>query len=111
MKAYPFLLKVSSFTGRAAVFFFISTVLLFFFYLLGNLQDFLDDTQLFLVSLLNVSLLLQLVSSIYLAGFLAMRCIREKRGFPARFILLALSAVFSLGLLVAIRFLQSWLRA
>jgi hypothetical protein len=29
----------------------------------------------------------------------------------ARFVLLALSAVFSLSLLVAIRFLQSWLQA
>jgi hypothetical protein len=111
MRAYPFLLRVSSITGRAVVFFFISTLLLFFFYLLGNMQDFLDETQLFLVSLLNLSLILQLVTSIYLAGFLVMRSLKEKRRFMARFVLLALSAVFSLSLLVAIRFLQSWLQA
>ncbi len=110
MRAYPFLLRVSSFTGRAVVFFFLFTLLVFFFYLLGNLQDFLDSTQLFLVFLLNLSLILQIVTSVYFAGFLVMRSIKEKRVFVARFVLLALSMFFSLGLLAAVRFLQSWLQ-
>ena len=54
MKGYPFLSRVSSFAGRAVVFFFIVSVLCLFFYVLGNDQDFLDSTQLFLLNCLLV---------------------------------------------------------
>jgi hypothetical protein len=111
MKTYPFLLRVSSFTGRAVVFFFISSLLAFFFYLLGNYQDFLDSTQLFLLAVLHVSLILQLACSVYLAAFLVLRSIREHKVFLARFIMLALSMAVCGGLLVSMRFLQSWLQA
>jgi hypothetical protein len=111
MKAYPFLLRVSSFAGRAVAFFFISALLVLFFYLLGNYQDFLDSTQLFLLSLLNITLILQLVSGFYFAVFLSIRSFRERRFFVLRTILLILSLIFSAGLLVAMRFLQSWLQA
>ncbi len=111
MKEYPFLLRVSSFAGRAVVFFFFSAILVFFFYLLGNYQGFLDSTQLFLISLLHVLLLLQLISAVVFAVLLAVRSVTERRFFALRTILLVLSLLICAGLLVAMGFLQSWLQA
>ena len=111
MKAYPFLLHVSSFVGRAVVFFFVISLLLCFFYVLGNYQDFLDSTQLFLLSLLRVSLGLEIVCGIWCAGFLAFRTARERRPFLVRWILLVLSLLCCSGLLLALRFVQQWLQS
>jgi hypothetical protein len=111
MKAYPFLSRVSSFVGRAVVFFFMLSVLLFFFYLLGNYQDFLDSTQLFLLSLLRVTLGLELASGVWLAVFLVYRNVRERRPFLVRWILLILSLACCSGLLVTLRFVQQWLQS
>lgn len=111
MKEYPFLLRVSSFAGRAVVFFFISALLVLFFYLLGNYQGFLDSTQLFLLSLLHVLLVLQLVSGMNFAVLLVVRSIRERHFFALRTILLLISLAASFGLLTAMGFLQSWLQA
>ena len=111
MKSYPFLLHVSSFVGRAVVFFFMVSLLLCFFYVLGNYQDFLDSTQLFLLSLLRVALGLQLVCGIWYAGFLAWRNTHEQRPHLVRWILLALSLFCCSGLLLALRFVQQWLQS
>jgi hypothetical protein len=110
MKQYPFLSHVSSFTGRAVVFFFMVSVLLFFFYMLGNYQDFLTSTQLLLLSLLRVSLGLEIASGAWLAGFLVYRNVHERRPFVVRWILLVVSLLFSVSLLVALRFVQQWLQ-
>jgi hypothetical protein len=111
MKGYPFPSQVSSFAGRAVVFFFIVSLLSLFFYVLGNYQDFLDATQLFLLECLRVSLSLQLLCSIWLAGFLVCRAARERRAFVVRWILLGLSFCVSTVLLAALRLVQQWLHA
>lgn len=111
MKGYPFLTYVSSFAGRAVVFFFIVALLSLFLYILGNYQDFLDSTQLFLLGCLRVSLSLQLVCSVWLAGFLVYRAVQERRAFIVRWVLLAVSFGASAVLLVALRLVQQWLRA
>jgi hypothetical protein len=111
MKEYPFLLRASSFAGRAVVFFFVLSALLCFFYALGNYQDFLDSTQLFLLRLLRVSLELELFCGAWLAGFLVYRNVREHRAFVARWILLVLSFACCTVLLVALRFMQQWLQS
>jgi hypothetical protein len=111
MKGYPFLSRVSSFAGRAVVFFFIVSVLCLFFYILGNDQDFLDSTQLLLLSCLRVSLSLELVTSIWLAGFLVWRSVREHRTFIVRWILLVLSFSTASVLLAALRLVQQWLKS
>jgi hypothetical protein len=110
MKQYPFLSHVSSFTGRAVVFLFMVSVLLFFFYMLGNYQDFLTSTQLLLLSLLRVSLGLEIAAGVWLAGFLVYRNIHERRMFVVRWILLAIALIFSTALLVTLRFVQQWLQ-
>ncbi len=111
MKEYPFLTRLSSFTGRAVVFFFLLSVLLFFFYLLGNYQDFLDSTQLFLLSLLRLALVLELASGAYLAVFLVRHCVHTRRPYVLRWILLVLSMSASGGLLLALQYVRAWLRA
>jgi hypothetical protein len=111
MKAYLFLSRLSSFTGRAVAFFFVVSILLLFFYLVGNYQDFLDSTQIFLLSLLHVSLGLQLACGVWLAGFLVYRNRHEHRRFLLRWILLILSFVFCAGLLVALSYVQQWLQS
>jgi len=110
-KAYLFLSRLSSFTGRAVAFFFVISILLLFSYLIGNYQDFLDSTQIFLLSLLHVSLGLQLACGVWLAGFLAYRNKHEHRRFLLRWILLILSCVCSAGLLVALSYVQQWLQS
>jgi hypothetical protein len=111
MKGYSFLHHVSSFTGRAVVFFFLTSVLCVFLYVLGNYQDFLDSTQLLLLGCLRVSLSLQLVCSVWLAGFLVWRVVRERRPFIVRWVLLGLSFCASAVLLAALRMVQQWLHA
>jgi hypothetical protein len=111
MKGYPLLSQVSSFTGRAVVFFFTVSVLCLFFYVLGNNQDFLDSTQLFLLTCLRISLSLEIVTSIWLAGFLVRRGIRERRAFIVRWVLLVLSLAASSVLLAALRLVQQWLHS
>lgn len=111
MKGYSFLFSVSSFVGRAVVFFFLTSVLALFLYILGNYQDFLDSTQLLLLGCLRASLSLQLLSSLWLGGFLIYRAVRERRSFIVRWILLGLSFCVSAVLLTVLRMLQQWLHA
>ena len=111
MKGYPLLSQVSSFTGRAVVFFFTVSVLCLFFYVLGNNQDFLDSTQLFLLTCLRISLSLQILTSVWLAGFLVWRGVREHRAFIVRWVLLVLSFSVSTVLLAALRLVQQWLKS
>lgn len=111
MKEYPFLTRLSSFTARAVVFFFLLSLLLFFFYLLGNYQDFLDSTQLFLLSMLRLALALELASGAYLAIFLVRHCLHSRRPFVLRWVLLVLSMTSSGALLLALQYIRAWLRA
>jgi hypothetical protein len=109
MKGYRFLSRVSSFTGRAVVFCFILSALLFYLYVLGNDQDFLDSTQVLILSLLRISLSLELVTGFWLAGLLVYRTISEHRVLLLRGVLLVLSLVICGALLVALRMVQQWL--
>ncbi len=111
MKGYRFLSRLSSFAGRAVVFFFIVSILLLLLYVLGNYQDFLDSTQLFLLSSLRVSLSLEMITGAWLAGFLVYRNVSEHRPFAVRWVLLALAFCASAVLLTALRLVQQWLHS
>jgi hypothetical protein len=111
MKGYPFLSYVSSFAGRAVIFLFIVSLLCLFLYSLGNYQDFLDSTQLFLLACLRASLSLQMIASFWLGGFLVYRSIKEHRRFVVRWVLLGLSFAVSAVLLALLRLVQQWLHS
>jgi len=88
------------------VFFFIFSLLLFLLYLLGNFQEFLDSTQIFLIQLLKVSLLAEVfVGLLYL---LMVFLLRRQRRFIGKVILCSLSVVTSFLLLLAFSFLTAW---
>jgi hypothetical protein len=110
MRSHRFLTHAASFTGRAVVFFFIVSALACFLYVLGNYQDFLDSTQALLLSTLRISLGLEIVSGVWLAGFLVCRA-ALRRPFILRAILLLLSLAACAALLVSLRFAQQWLQA
>lgn len=92
--------------SRTVVFFFIFSLLLFLLYLLGNFQEFLDSTQIFLIQLLKVSLLAEVfVGLLYL---LMVFLLRRQRRFLGKVILCSLAVVASFVLLLAFSFLTAW---
>ncbi|HET6487150.1 MAG TPA: hypothetical protein VFH83_12060 [Spirochaetia bacterium] len=111
MRAYPFPRRLSSFAGRAVAFFFVLSILLLYIYLVGNYQDFLDSSQIYLLSLLRISLVLELASGFALAVFLGWRVARDHRPFVGRWLLLLGSMVCAFGLLAALRFAQQWFQS
>lgn len=94
--------------GRATVFFFILSLIVFALYLLGNFQEFLDSTQVFLILLLRVSLLAQVFAG--LLYILLLFLLRRQRRLVMRLILCFFSVVVSLALLLAFSFLSAWLQ-
>ena len=92
--------------ARAVVFLFVLSLLLFGLYLLGNFQEFLDTTQVFLLEVLRLSLLAEVflgVLYMFLVFFL-----RRQRRFFAKLVLCFLSVVFCWILLLGISFLSAW---
>ena len=90
------------------MFFFILSLLLFLLYLLGNVQEFLDSTQIFLIHLLKVSLLAEIFTG--LVYLLMVFLLRRQRRLLGKMILCTLSVVSSFVLLLAFSFLTAWLQ-
>jgi hypothetical protein len=92
--------------ARAVIFFFLFSLLLFLLYLLGNFQEFLDSTQVFLLQLLKVSLLAEVfVGLLYI---ILVFFLRRQRRLYVKLILCSLSVVFCYLLLLAFSFLSAW---
>ena len=92
--------------ARGVVFFFVLSLLLFALYLLGNFQEFLDSTQVFLLDFLRLSLLGEVflgVLYIFLVFFL-----RRQRRYFGKLVLCFLAVVFCWVLLLGISFLSAW---
>jgi hypothetical protein len=111
MRGYLFVRQLSSFVGRAVVFLFGVSVLLFFFYALGSSQEFLDSTQLLILSVLRVTLLLEAAAGVWYAGFLVWRNVTERRPFVMRWLLLVVSLAICAVLLAALQFVRQWLQS
>lgn len=94
--------------ARTVVFFFIFSLLLFLLYILGNFQEFLDSTQIFLIQLLKVSLLAEVFTG--LLYLLIIFLLRRQRRFLGKVILCSLSIVASFVLLMAFSFLTAWIQ-
>ena len=92
--------------ARGVVFFFVVSLLLFCLYLLGNFQEFLDTTQIFLLDALRLGLLAEVflgVLYIFLVFFL-----RRQRRYAVKLILCFLSVLFCWVLLLGVSFLSAW---
>ena len=79
--------------ARAVVFFFIFSLLLFLLYLLGNFQEFLDSTQIFLIKLLKISLLTEVFLGVLY--ILLVFVLRRQRRHYLKLIFCSLSVVIS----------------
>ena len=110
MRVYPFLRWVSSFAGRLLAFSFLLSLLLVFLWLAGNAQGFLDGTQAAILAFLRWTLIVEIAAGAWTAGLLVARTVRERRLFPVRFVLAAVSLAAGIALLASLGFLQAWLR-
>jgi hypothetical protein len=92
--------------ARAVVFFGIFSLLLFLLYLLGNFQEFLDSSQIFLIRLLKISLLSEVFTGLLYVVLVFM--LRRQRRFLGKLILCSLSILGSFFLLLVFSFLSAW---
>jgi len=92
--------------ARGVVFFFIFSLLLFLLYLLGNFQEFLDSTQIFLIKLLKISLLTEVFLGVLYIVLVFV--LRRQRRYYLKLIFCSLSVVISYLLLLAFSFLSAW---
>ena len=94
--------------GRSLVFFFVVSLLLLGLYLLGNFQDFLDTSQLFLLKSLEISLLIEVVLSLFYIIFILFSTVSTGKLDLLRLILAFFSLSFCFALLLALKFLSAW---
>lgn len=104
----PVLFTLYTAAGRAVVFLFMLSMLLFLLYLLGNFQEFLDSTQLFLLGLLRSTLLAELFAGLLYIIFVFL--LGRARRTAAGLVLCAFSMILSYVLLVGLSFLSAWFR-
>lgn len=91
-------------TGRMAVFCFVQSALALVLYLLGNFQEFLDATQILLLTLLRLTLLAGILSALTYAA-VSFAVGRPRAG---RLVLCFLSIAYSGALLLVTGFLSAW---
>ena len=92
--------------SRGLVFFFILSLLTLSLYLLGNFQEFLDSSQIFLLRLLEINLLFEVFLGLFYI-FLVFVMKKQKQLF-VKLILSFLSVVFCFFLLLTFKFLSAW---
>ena len=90
--------------GRAAVFCFVLSLLVLALYLLGNFQEFLDATQILLLTLLRLALLAGILSALTYAAV----SFAVGRPRASRLILCFLSVAYNAALLLVTGFLSAW---
>ena len=83
-------------------------VITFLLFLLGNLQEFLDSTQVFLLRVTGVSTFLYVVCGVYFLGISVVQLIRRGRVGALRVIFIVTGLVISTGILLFTNFLRSW---
>jgi glucan phosphoethanolaminetransferase (alkaline phosphatase superfamily) len=96
-------------TGRTAFFLLAWLLVLFTLFLFGNYQQFLDHNQHLIMTLLSVTLILEIASCLLYLLLLAF--IRDKTYHPGRgrVIILALALGFSVILFVILEFFYAWM--
>ena len=92
--------------ARGVVFFFLLSLLLLLLYLLGNFQEFLDTTQVFLLDALRFTLLAEVfLGVLYILVVFVLK--RQRRHF-VKVILCFLSLLLCWALLLGVSFLVTW---
>ena len=92
------------FTARAATFCFLLSLLVLALYLLGNFQEFMDATQVLLLTTLRLALWAEVLLSLL---YIPVSVILGRQR-VLRLLLCFLSVVYGLALLLATGFLYAW---
>lgn len=102
-----FLLRgLYSLISRATVFFLVLALIILALYFLGNFQEFLDTTQIFLLHLLELCLLVEVVSGLF--HILLLFLVPETRHRLLRLVLSFTAVMISYALLLLFKFLSAW---
>jgi hypothetical protein len=101
--------KIPSFVGRLCVFLFSVVVLLSGLFLLGNFQEFLDSTQVFLLSLLRIATLTFIIVAVYHLLVLTVHLMRKGQVSFFAFLFSVLGMVIVGLIYFLVNFLSSWL--
>ncbi|MQY76083.1 MAG: hypothetical protein GH155_00440 [Spirochaeta sp.] len=88
------------------IFFFVVSLLLLGIYLLGNFQDFLDTSQLFLLKILEFFLLIEVVLSLFYIIFILFYAVNTGKLALLRLLLAFFSLSFCFVLLLVLKFLS-----
>ena len=96
-------------TARTAFFLLAWSLILFTLFLLGNYQQFLDYNQRLIMTLLSITLILEIAAC--LLYLLLLSFIKDKTYHPGkgRVVILILALIFSVILFVILEFFYAWL--
>ena len=95
--------------GRISTFLFIGIILLTGLFFLGNLQVFMDSTQIMLLNLIDIVSPVFLIAAASFAVILVIEGIRLRKFLFVRFVLTLLGMLLISTLYVFSNFLNSWL--
>jgi hypothetical protein len=102
-----FLLRgLYSLISRATVFFFVLAMIVLALYFLGNFQEFMDATQIFLLQLLELCLLAAVGAGAF--HILLLFLVPETKHRLLRLVLSFAGLIVSYALLLAFKFLSAW---
>ena len=95
--------------ARFCVLTFALAVISVLLFLLGNLQEFLDSTQVLLLRIAAISSFLYVLTSVYFLGVAVIQLIRRYRVGWHRVVLIVMGLIVALGILLFTNFIQSWI--
>ena len=95
-------------SGRILWFSFVHLLLFLALYLLGNVQEFLDQTQLVLLRLLELAAVVAAGAGVYRLGYTLARVVNTGLVHIAQLIAITLATLFSAAMVVVSLFLLIW---
>ena len=95
-------------SGRVFWYAFVHLTLFIALYLLGNAQEFLDQTQLMLLRLMQLAAIIAAGSGVYRLGYGTVRVFTGAPPAPVRLFATLLATVFSAAMVLASTYLLIW---
>lgn len=95
--------------GRISAFIFTSIIILTGLFFLGNIQEFLDKTQIMLLNLIDIISPIYLFSAVSFIILLILEGVRLRKFFFGQLILTLLAIVLVVALFFFSNFLNSWI--
>ena len=100
---------IQTVVARICVLLFSLFVIPFLLFLLGNLQEFLDTTQIMLLRISGAASFFYVVSSLYFLGIAIFLLVRRHRVGWYRIVLVVVGLAMASGVLFFTNFLRSWI--